>query len=104
MTRPTVEVRIAGLTLRVAPCGTHEQTAAIVEAVNARLKQFEAASTKVNTQAFALQAAYEFAKELAELQDRIAAEEQTVRDAVNGLVQRIEAIRREIEDSTETPG
>ena len=72
MSSPTVDVQIGGLTVRVPMYASIEDTRAIVEAVNSRLGQLEAKSGKVNTQAFALQAAYEFAIESVQLRDEVA--------------------------------
>jgi len=102
MTRPAVDVTLGGLTLRVAPCATDEETAAAVERVNARLRELEAASSKVNTQAFALQAAYDFARQLAELRAQVNTEEVRTAEALAEVAREVEAFRARIEAATQT--
>ena len=104
MSRTPVDVKLGGLSLRVAPFGSPERTQDIVAAVNARLKELEAASPKVNTQAFALQAAYEFACQLAEWQDRLEDEEAQIVGAIAGVAAQVNALRGHIEDAVQSDG
>ena len=91
-----VEVLLGGLTIRVTSCGSDEETAAVVQSVNARLKELESSSHKVNTQAFALHAAYDFARELAGLRAQVKDEEAQTTQAVAGLMRQVEAFRERI--------
>ena len=102
MTGTTTEIRIAGLKLRVESAGSAERTMAVVNAVESRLKHLENTSAKLNTQAFALQAAYEFARELDELRGRIAEEESSLRHEIDELAQRITEFRGTIDAAVES--
>lgn len=102
MSAPLTEVQIAGMKLRVPKSGVGETTAALVDRVHAKLKELESRGSKVNTQAFALQAAYEFALEAAELKEAYAASEARLVESINGLHDRVEALRSQIEDASNT--
>ncbi|HOJ32307.1 MAG TPA: cell division protein ZapA [Candidatus Hydrogenedentes bacterium] len=73
-----IECRIAGVNLRVPVCQDESTTKRIVELVNKRLKEIESASSRIDTQKFALLAAYSFATELQDLMDRQAQEERSL--------------------------
>lgn len=100
MSAPLTEVQIAGMSLKVPGSGSREATQALVERVHAKLRDLETRSAKVNTQAFALQAAYEFALEVAELKDAYAATEAGLVDSIKGLQERVNALRSQIEESS----
>ncbi len=89
MIPPTCEVSLGGLTVRVPTFKSVEDTRQIVESINARLKDLESTSTRVNTQAFALMAAYEFAKALHELQDEMAVRDAAVATRVVDLADKL---------------
>src|SRR5690349_4309724 len=102
MSAPLVDVQIGGLNLRVESyCGTDE-TKALVERVNDRLKEIESRSSKVNTHAFALQAAYEFAMEAAQAQATAAREEARLTKSIQEFQRRVDVFRRQIEDTAQT--
>lgn len=98
MSGPLTYVQIAGLNLRVPKFRSEEATNALVERVNAKLKDLESHSTKVNTQAFALQAAYEFAVEVAELKEAYAVTETRFVESIKEIEERVFALRNQIEE------
>ena len=101
MSSSTVDVQIGGITVRVPMYGSMEDTRAIVEAVNSRLGELEAKSGKVNTQAFALQAAYEFAIESVQLREEVAKAEDDIVGVVQDLTRRLETFREQVEESAD---
>lgn len=102
MSTSSVEVRLGGLNIRVPMYSNHDSTAGLVEMVNAKLLQLEANSSKVNTQVFALQAAYEFARECAILRNDLADAEAQFIAALENLASRIDQFRGQVEVSAET--
>ncbi|MCC6797478.1 MAG: cell division protein ZapA [Candidatus Hydrogenedentes bacterium] len=102
MSAPQVEVQIAGMNLRVPKGETADTPTALVNKVHAKLKELESRSTKVNTQAFALQAAYEFALEVAELKDAYAATESRLVESIEALHERVKVLRKQIEEGSNT--
>ena len=99
MTPDTVDVKLSGLTVRVPTRGKPERSQQIADSVNARIQQIEKTSFKVNTQAFALQAAYEFAADLDQLKIQIANEQETAAMAIQQLSDQVRALRADIEES-----
>lgn len=63
-TPSVLPVKIANVSMRVPVCVDEETTRGIVEALNARIKQIEEKAPRIDTQAFALQTAYEAAVDL----------------------------------------
>jgi len=96
----TVEVNLGGLTLRVPAYESVEKTQDIVNELNERLKLLESSSTKINTQAFALLAAYEYAKATRELRDELSLKELEVVEWVGNIIKRINDLTRTIEEAT----
>ena len=60
-----LQVKMGGKTVQVPVFQDEKTTLQLVASVNARLREIEESSTRVDTQAFALQAAYLFAVDLA---------------------------------------
>ncbi|MCC6487668.1 MAG: cell division protein ZapA [Candidatus Hydrogenedentes bacterium] len=56
-----IQVKLGGKTVQVPVFQDEKTTLQIVASVNARLRDIEESSTRVDTQAYALQAAYLFA-------------------------------------------
>ncbi len=100
MSAKLTEVVIAGLNLKVPACETREATEALVARVHAKLKDLESRSSKVNTQAFALQAAYEFAMEAAELGQAYADAESRMVKSIQAIQDRVEGLRDQIEEGS----
>lgn len=89
-----MEVTIGGHTLTVPVHGTPEQTQALARAVDKKLRDIEAESDRIDTQAFALQAAMAFAAEVDRLKRGEKREEakahqrlERVSDDLNALVE-----------------
>jgi cell division protein ZapA (FtsZ GTPase activity inhibitor) len=61
-----MHVTVGGMRIRVPLYRNEETTLYIVEQVNQRLKEIEEQSTRIDSQRFALQAAFSFAAELAQ--------------------------------------
>jgi len=93
------DAKIAGATLSVPIVKDQETTAAIVQTVNERLRQIEAQSAKINTQHFALLAAYSFASEVEELRQQANDHEREFLTELDVLLTKLKAI---LED--ESPG
>ncbi len=100
MSAKLTEVLIAGLTLKVPACETQQATEALVARVHAKLKDLESQSSKVNTQAFALQAAYEFAMEAAELRQAYSDAESRMVKSIQAIQERVEAFREQVVGSS----
>ncbi|MDZ4861758.1 MAG: cell division protein ZapA [Candidatus Hydrogenedentes bacterium] len=100
MSISTVEVSLGGLTLRVPAYESTEKTQDIADEINSRLKLLETSSSKINTQAFALLAAYEYAKATRELRDEMASVQKRLAERVGGVTMRIDDLTRIIEEST----
>ena len=92
MSDPFVEVRIANIPLKVRPYQSPEKTKAIAEQITEQVRAIEKTSGKIDTQAFALQAAYELAVELDIQRQRSAAETQELLRAVSMMADRLEAL------------
>ncbi len=100
MSTNMTEVQLGGLTLRVPEYQSVSETQSIVNEINQRLKALEASSTRVNTQAFALLTAYEYAKELLELRDELAERQGEVVRRVAEVSTRVNELTRGIEEAT----
>lgn len=100
MTPAKVEVRMGGLSVRVVPFGTPHDTQTIVDLVNAKLAEIEASGVKVNTQAFALEAAYEFACEAARVRQECQSADKGLAATLEEVLARIQTLRGEIDSST----
>jgi len=100
MSAKLTEVLIAGLTLKVPVYETREATEALVARVHAKLKDLESRSSKVNTQAFALQAAYEFAMESAELRQAYSDTESRMVKSIQAIQERVEVLKDQVEGSS----
>lgn len=94
MTNQTIRTRIAGTVLDLPLVEDEAYTAQIADKVTERFREIEAASPRIDTQAFALQAAFSFAAEL----ERLTADrEEETRELVHALARlagRLEALIR----------
>lgn len=93
-----MDVQIANATVRVPVYKSPEETTALAARVSERVREFEAASTRVNTQVFALQTAYTFAMELLELREEIAEREGQIVERIQRVAVDIEKLRDEIDE------
>jgi cell division protein ZapA (FtsZ GTPase activity inhibitor) len=92
MSQPTHRTRIAGLTLDLPVHGDPEETERLAEEVTARVREIEAASTRIDTQAFALKAALSFAAELREAKAAHDADTAEILKALDAILTRLEDI------------
>lgn len=69
MIGPRIQVRIGGKTLKVPVYRDRRTTLRIVKRLNERLAEIEKESPRIDTQAFALEAALSFAAELDEAEE-----------------------------------
>lgn len=96
-----VEVRLGGLNIRVVPFGTPQDTQTIVDTVNAKLAEIEATGVKVNTQAFALEAAYEFACDVARIRRECQSADEVLAATLEEVLSKIHALQGEIDTSSQ---
>ena len=82
----TITARIGGMPLNVPVCIDDATTQAVIDGVNQRLRDIEAASSRVNTQAFALQAAYAFAADLERAERRQSTDTEAIVEALDSLL------------------
>ena len=85
MKAPLLDVRIGGKTVAVPIYKDEVTTLQLVESVNARLRDIEESSRKIDTQAFALQAAFTFAADLARAHEEEAASEGALLQALTRM-------------------
>lgn len=88
MSNGELQTKLAGVSLSVPICIDPETTQRVIESVNQRLSEIEARSTRINTQTFALLAAYSFAADLEELRRDSKADTQELLKALDKLVDR----------------
>lgn len=91
----SVPGELGGMPLQLPMCIDEETTRAVIGRVNQRLRDIEAASGRVNTQAFALQAAYAFAADLERAERRQQAATQELLGALDGLIEKFAVLSRE---------
>jgi hypothetical protein len=89
----TLQVKIGKATLKVPVCVDEPTTLAVAQQISDRLKEIEDHATRIDTQAFALQAAYEFAV------DAYLVRKEQDRDA-HELAKSLEAIASRLRDLT----
>ncbi len=88
-TSQRMAVKIANSTLRVPVCVDERTTQTLAEAVTKRFKSIEEAAGRIDTQAFALQTAYEFAAQLHMLRQHAAEDERTLTVALDTIAERL---------------
>lgn len=98
MTQELMEVTLAGVRLRVPVYLDPETTLAIAERVNDRIKAIEAASTRIDSQAFALTAAFEFATELHAANAERDQDHRDLTKRLNALTSRLDTILTDFAD------
>lgn len=90
----TIQVKIANVTVRVPVYLDEKTTRALAEQVSDHIKEIEGTASRIDTQAFALQAAHEFAAELHALKRE---QERDTRD----LVVTLDAIATRLKELTD---
>jgi len=89
MAEDELTLKIANVSLRVPVCRDHATTQALASAIEERMREIEAASTRIDTTAFALRAAYEFAMDLYLLRQEQEGTVEEVAVALDQLLDRI---------------
>lgn len=97
MAEDEVALRIANVPLRVPLCRDIETTRALAGAIEERMREIEAVSTRIDTTAFALRAAYEFAMDLFLLRQEQEATVEEVALALDQVLQRVANIADKID-------
>lgn len=85
MKHETMQVKLGGKTVTVPVFRDEIKTLRIVDQVNQRLQEIEDGSSRIDTQAFALQTAYTFAVELAHAEAQLDADGQDMLLALTRL-------------------
>ena len=96
-----MRLRLGNANVTVPIYQTKARTAEIVEALTQRLKAIEATSDRIDTQAFALQLAFEFAVRAAEA-ERVAEEE--TRDMARAMDRFLASLRALVQATREGGG
>ncbi len=99
MSPEEVNVRVGNFTLRVPICANQATTQAIADTITERLKAIEARSTRVDTQAFALTAAFEFAAELQRTQSGQEQDNKELLVALDAIATRMQDLLEELGDT-----
>ena len=74
MSDPYIQTKIANVTLRVPVYRDQKHTLELAQEVGRLVASMESDADRIDSQAFALRAAYEFARQLRELEDENAAD------------------------------
>ena len=74
MSDPYIQTKIANVTLRLPVYRDQKHTLELAKDVERLVASMEADADRIDSQAFALRAAYEFARQLRELEDENAAD------------------------------
>lgn len=90
-----MDTQIAGKTISVPVYDTTEHTRALVSRVNERLKEIEAESDRIDTQAFALRTALSFAAELAAYEQDVEEGETELYNQLDELNRKIDALNKQ---------
>ncbi len=99
-----LEARLGGVLLNVPILGSLSRTQVIVDKVNTKLHEIETASTRIDTQKFALLAAFHFAAELQDLTEaHVEEDKQLARslEQLNVQIQELVSLIRELGGVTE---
>ncbi len=99
-----ITLKIANVTLPVPVYIDEKTTRAVAQRVSERIKAVEESFGRVDTQGFALRAAYEFATELHALQLQSDTETQEVNTALSALATRLQELANEFQSSSDKPG
>lgn len=92
MTSNRMRVEVGGVKLTVPVFQDRETTLGIVEQVNQRLAEIESKSQRIDTQAFALEAAFSFAARAAELEQNTRRETSEVLVSLTRLSASLKAL------------
>ncbi len=92
-----IKVQIGGKSIHVPVYRDRETTLRLVRRVNERLKAIEADSDRIDTQAFALEAALSFAAELDAAEADMEAEQTEIFNELDRLSKTVDKLVREYE-------
>jgi len=95
MSTPRIKVKLGGKSLEVPVYRDMRATQKLIERLNQRLKDIEAQSGRIDTQAFALEAAYTFAVEAQRLADDVEAERHETVKELDRLSKAVDKLVRE---------
>lgn len=95
MSTPRIKVKLGGKSLEVPVYRDMRATQKLIERLNQRLKEIETAGGRIDTQAFALEAAYTFAAEAQRLHDDVEAERHEMVKELDRLSKAIDKLVRE---------
>lgn len=98
MTSTRMRVEVGGVKLALPVFQDRETTLRIVEEVNKRLAEIESESQRIDTQAFALEAAFSFAAQAAELEQHKQRETSEVLVSLTKLSESLRALLEETPD------
>lgn len=92
MTEPTVRTKIANVTLNLPVYRDKQTTLALAEAVSDVVAEMEANADRIDSQAFALRAAFEFAVRLKDLETQNDADLRELLKALDGAASALQGI------------
>jgi cell division protein ZapA (FtsZ GTPase activity inhibitor) len=95
MSPARVKVKLAGKTIEVPVYGDSQLTQRLAARVNARIKEIEERAGRIDTQAFALEAALAFAAELQQLQNESEADRKTIYAELDRISKTVDKLARE---------
>jgi cell division protein ZapA (FtsZ GTPase activity inhibitor) len=92
MSPDTIQAKVGGVTLALPIYHDEKTTLDIVDAVNNRLAEIEKGSIRIDTQAFALQAAIHFAAELERCRREEDGQNRALTLALDTILERLRAV------------
>ena len=95
MSPARIKVKLAGKTIEVPVFGDSQLTQKLAARVNARIKEIEQRADRIDTQAFALEAALAFAAELETVREESEADRKAVYAELDRLSRSVEKLIRE---------
>lgn len=100
MSEEEVTLKIANVTVQVPVCKDLATTKAIAAAIEQRMREVEAGSKRIDSTAFALRVAFEFASDLHLLREEQEGTVQEIAVALDGMLQRMEAVAGKMEEGS----
>jgi cell division protein ZapA (FtsZ GTPase activity inhibitor) len=95
MSPARVKVKLAGKTIEVPVYGDSQLTQKLAARVNQRIKEIEERSDRIDTQAFALEAALAFAAELEEIRKESEADRKAMHVELDRISKTVDKLIRE---------
>jgi cell division protein ZapA (FtsZ GTPase activity inhibitor) len=97
ISEPRIDVRIGGRTFSVPKLKDKDTTYHIAKLLQQRLKQIEAKSSRIDTQAFAIEAAMSFALDHLEAEETLEEETREMMNALSELSKDLRTICRDFD-------